>query len=88
MGKELDAATAFSSLCTYHFRARNSDSVALINIMVLPLVMFPILIGFIVQATVAVSRLNKFLLSEEIDANAVESNPFGKESIIVEGMFK
>lgn len=60
---------------------------ALINIMVLPLVMFPILIGFFVQGAVAVSRLNKFLLSEEIDANAVQPNPFGKESIAVEGTF-
>lgn len=53
--------------------------------MVLPLVMFPILIGFIVQGAVAVSRLNKFLLSDEIDSNAVLPNPLGKESVIVEG---
>jgi ATP-binding cassette subfamily C (CFTR/MRP) protein 1 len=53
--------------------------------MIMPLVMFPILVGFIVQGGVAVARLNKFLLSEEIDPDSVIPNPFGDHAISIEG---
>eukprot|EP01127_Copromyxa_protea_P010837 TRINITY_DN2685_c0_g1_i1.p1 TRINITY_DN2685_c0_g1~~TRINITY_DN2685_c0_g1_i1.p1 ORF type:complete len:1499 (+),score=394.02 TRINITY_DN2685_c0_g1_i1:18-4514(+) len=69
-GNELGAATAFSSL-------------SLINMMTLPLVIFPILIGFVVQASVASARVQKFLVSSEIDPDAITPDPFGKVAIAV-----
>ncbi|KAK7601472.1 hypothetical protein V9T40_008913 [Parthenolecanium corni] len=54
----LDAKTAFVSL-------------SLFNILRFPLTMLPMMISNIVQTSVSVKRINKFLNSEDLDPNAV-----------------
>lgn len=41
-------------------------TISLLNIMLIPLIIFPILIGLSIGAAIAAGRINKFLLSEEI----------------------
>lgn len=42
-------------------------SVSLLNIMLIPLIIFPIFIGLWLGASVAAGRVSKFLLSDEIN---------------------
>ena len=58
----LDANTAFVSL-------------ALFNLLRVPLNVLPILIVYIIQCQVSLRRINKFINSEELDPKAVDHNP-------------
>nr|XP_032800562.1 canalicular multispecific organic anion transporter 1-like [Petromyzon marinus] len=58
----LDAQKAFTSL-------------ALFNIMRIPMAMIPLLISFLVQAGVSVRRMEKFLMNDDIDAASIQKNP-------------
>lgn len=55
----LDSKTAFVSL-------------SLFNIMEFPLSVLPPMIGFLVEASVSVKRINKFMNSEELDPNNIQ----------------
>ncbi|KAL5281122.1 ABCC2.2 family protein [Megaselia abdita] len=68
----LDAKTAFVSL-------------SLFNILRFPLAMLPMLITNMVQTQVSVSRINKFMNSEELDPENVQhENKHAKTPIIIE----
>lgn len=56
-------------------------SLALFNLLQFPLVMFPSVISSSVEASVAFSRLRKFLVNEELDPNAVTFEPFPKNGL-------
>lgn len=53
-------------------------SLALFNILRMPMTMFPIMITMIMQAWVSVVRINKFLNSEDLDPNVVTQKQDGK----------
>jgi len=55
MGKNLDAATAFTAL-------------SLFNIITFPLSFLPMMYGFLIQARVSADRIRAFLLAQEVDA--------------------
>ncbi|XP_058980623.1 multidrug resistance-associated protein 1 isoform X2 [Musca domestica] len=50
-------------------------SLSLFNILRFPLTMLPMLISNLVQTQVSVSRINKFMNSEELDPNNVQHDP-------------
>ena len=62
LGKPLTSSKAFVTL-------------ALFNILRAPLNMLPMLIAFLVQASVSLDRISKFLDNSEIDTTAIEQNP-------------
>ncbi len=49
--------------------------------------MFPMLISFVMQAKVSIDRINKFLNSEDLDANAVTRDPHENAIRISDGSF-
>ncbi|XP_034235576.1 multidrug resistance-associated protein 1-like isoform X2 [Thrips palmi] len=59
-------------------------SVTLFNIIKQPFTMLPILISNAIQASVSVSRINKFLNADELDPNSVTHDPREVHPIIVE----
>lgn len=61
----LDPGTAFVSL-------------ALFNILRMPMAMFPMMISLAMQAWVSVTRINKFMNTEELDPNNVTHEKSGK----------
>ncbi|CAK8679779.1 unnamed protein product [Clavelina lepadiformis] len=67
----LDSQTAFVSLSLY-------------NILEYPLTMFPTTITSIIQAQVSIKRITKYLLSPEIDPNAVDRNPHTDDQVTIE----
>ena len=42
-------------------------TISLLNIMLIPLIIFPIFVGLWIGAAIAAGRINKFLLSDEIN---------------------
>nr|CAB3219630.1 multidrug resistance-associated protein 1-like [Phallusia mammillata] len=58
-------------------------SLSLFNILRFPLVMIPAMITSVTQAQVSVKRLTKFLVSAEIDPEAVDRNPKTDEQIVI-----
>ncbi|XP_012683657.2 ATP-binding cassette sub-family C member 2 [Clupea harengus] len=63
-------------------------SISLFNILRFPLAMLPMLIAGMVQTTVSKKRLEKFLGGEDLDSNAVHSDPSFSSAITVsEGTF-
>ena len=50
-------------------------ALSLFEVLRFPLAILPLLISNMVQATVSVKRLSKFLMSEELDPNIVEWEP-------------
>ncbi|XP_059614039.1 multidrug resistance-associated protein 1-like [Phlebotomus argentipes] len=73
-GNDLDATTAFMSL-------------ALLNILRMPMTMFPMVITMSMQAWVAVTRINKFMNSEELDPDNVTHHPHKSALVIENGLF-
>ena len=76
--QELTAQTAFVTL-------------SYINIIRIPMAMLPFMIIGMVQVSVSLGRLNKFINNEEIDAATVDHRPkdFADEAIRVEkGQFR
>eukprot|EP00095_Tigriopus_kingsejongensis_P010546 maker-scaffold349_size200065-snap-gene-1.33 protein:Tk10546 transcript:maker-scaffold349_size200065-snap-gene-1.33-mRNA-1 annotation:"multidrug resistance-associated protein 1 isoform x1" len=69
-GNILDANTAFVSL-------------TLFNLLRIPLNMLPMLLVFLVQCEVSLKRINTFMNSDELRANAVDRNPNVKDVIQV-----
>ncbi|CAH1707315.1 unnamed protein product [Chironomus riparius] len=67
----LDAKTAFTSL-------------ALFNILRFPLSMLPMLISNMVQTSVSVKRINKFMNGEELDPNNVQHEESEKNPLVIE----
>ncbi|GAB0099313.1 multidrug resistance-associated protein 1 [Sergentomyia squamirostris] len=67
----LDASTAFVSL-------------SLFNILRFPLSMLPMLISNMVQTSVSVKRINKFMNSEELDPTNVQEDPKENAALIIE----
>ncbi|KAG5674807.1 hypothetical protein PVAND_004755 [Polypedilum vanderplanki] len=67
----LDAKTAFTSL-------------ALFNILRFPLSMLPMLISNMVQTSVSVKRINKFMNGEELDPNNVQHDTSEKNPLLIE----
>ncbi|KAE8746345.1 ABC-transporter, subfamily C member 06 [Frankliniella occidentalis] len=59
-------------------------SVTLFNIIKQPFTMLPILISNAIQASVSVSRINKFLNADELDPNSVTHDPREVHPVIVE----
>ncbi|XP_066905601.1 multidrug resistance-associated protein 1 [Halyomorpha halys] len=59
-------------------------SLSLFNILKNPLSMVPIMISNIVQATVSIKRLNKFLNNEEMDLNIISHDEKEEDPIVVE----
>ncbi|KAK7067583.1 Canalicular multispecific organic anion transporter 1, partial [Halocaridina rubra] len=59
-------------------------SIALLNILRMPMAMLPFLIVGIVQANVSLKRLNKFLNADELDPNAVFKDHKSKYPISIE----
>ena len=47
-------------------------ALSLINVLYFPLLILPVLISNLVQASVSVKRLRTFLLSDELDFNTVD----------------
>lgn len=70
----LDAQTAFMSL-------------SLINILLAPLLMFPIAIALIAQAYVSITRINKFMNNAELDPNSVTHEKSAEAILIRNGNF-
>ncbi|TRY61972.1 hypothetical protein TCAL_10708 [Tigriopus californicus] len=66
----LDANTAFVSL-------------TLFNLLRVPLNMLPMLLVFLVQCEVSLTRINTFMNSDELRATAVERDPNAKGGIVV-----
>ncbi|XP_055685130.1 multidrug resistance-associated protein 1 isoform X4 [Lutzomyia longipalpis] len=67
----LDASTAFVSL-------------SLFNILRFPLSMLPMLISNMVQTSVSVKRINKFMNSEELDPTNVQQEPKENAALVIE----
>ncbi|XP_050432447.1 multidrug resistance-associated protein 1 isoform X1 [Adelges cooleyi] len=67
----LDASTAFVSL-------------SLFNILRFPLSMLPMFVSNVVQSSVSVKRINKFMNSEELDPDSVTHDADEKDPIVVE----
>ncbi|KAK7866925.1 hypothetical protein R5R35_001662 [Gryllus longicercus] len=67
----LDSKTAFVSL-------------SLFNILRFPLSMLPMLISNLVQASVSIKRMNKFMNSEELDPNNVTHDNSEKHPLLIE----
>ncbi|XP_059617024.1 multidrug resistance-associated protein 1 isoform X3 [Phlebotomus argentipes] len=67
----LDASTAFVSL-------------SLFNILRFPLSMLPMLISNMVQTSVSVKRINKFMNSEELDPTNVQQDPKDDAALVIE----
>ncbi|XP_069695544.1 multidrug resistance-associated protein 1 isoform X5 [Periplaneta americana] len=67
----LDSKTAFVSL-------------SLFNILRFPLSMLPMLISNMVQASVSIKRMNKFMNSEELDPSNVQHDQSEKHPLVIE----
>ncbi|XP_022169430.1 multidrug resistance-associated protein 1-like isoform X2 [Myzus persicae] len=67
----LDAQTAFVSL-------------SLFNILRFPISMLPMLVSNVVQSSVSVKRINKFMNSEELDPDSVTHNSDEKDPLVIE----
>ncbi|XP_033224446.1 multidrug resistance-associated protein 1 isoform X4 [Belonocnema kinseyi] len=67
----LDSSTAFVSL-------------TLFNILRFPLSMLPMMISNVVQASVSVKRINKFMNSEELDPDNVQHDPNEPYPLVIE----
>ncbi|KDR24195.1 Multidrug resistance-associated protein 1, partial [Zootermopsis nevadensis] len=67
----LDSKTAFVSL-------------SLFNILRFPLSMLPMLISNLVQASVSIKRVNRFMNSEELDPNSVQHDQSEKNHLVIE----
>uniref|UniRef100_A0A1B0D0A2 ABC-type glutathione-S-conjugate transporter n=1 Tax=Phlebotomus papatasi TaxID=29031 RepID=A0A1B0D0A2_PHLPP len=70
----LDATTVFMSL-------------ALLNILRMPMTMFPMIITMSMQALVSIERINKFMNSEELDPDNVTHNPHRSALLVENGVF-
>ncbi|XP_071514768.1 multidrug resistance-associated protein 1-like [Panulirus ornatus] len=68
----LDAETAFVSI-------------ALFNIMRMPMIQMPNVISQLIQASVAVKRMEKYISSSELDPMAVNSEPSEHGAVVVRG---
>lgn len=49
-------------------------SVSLLNIMLIPLIILPIMVGLTLGAAVAAGRVNNFLISDEINKGTIRSS--------------
>ncbi|XP_021950748.1 multidrug resistance-associated protein 1 [Folsomia candida] len=58
-------------------------ALSLMNIMRMPMTMFPMVIALLVQALVSIKRLNKYLNSEEIHPDAVTHNESENDPIVI-----
>ena len=56
-----------------------------LNIMRMPLAVFPMMVAFMVQAKVSLDRVNKFMNNEELAEDAVEHNTEEDEAISITG---
>ncbi|XP_078462060.1 ATP-binding cassette sub-family C member 2-like [Lampetra planeri] len=59
-------------------------SISLFNVLHVPLVMLPMLISYIVQASVSTKRVKKFLSNDELDTSAVTYDSNLKSAILIE----
>ncbi|XP_014222082.1 multidrug resistance-associated protein 1 isoform X9 [Trichogramma pretiosum] len=59
-------------------------SLSLFNILRFPLSMLPMMISNVVQASVSVKRINKFMNSEELDPNNVQHDPSEANPLVIE----
>ncbi|CAL4099766.1 unnamed protein product, partial [Meganyctiphanes norvegica] len=59
-------------------------SVALLNILRVPLGLLPIIISITVQANVSLGRMNKFMNADELDPNAISKDTTANDPITVE----
>ena len=59
-------------------------SLTLFNILRFPMSMLPMMIAAIVQSTVSIKRINKFMNSEEVDAKAIENQDGGDVAMKME----
>ncbi|XP_046388373.1 multidrug resistance-associated protein 1 isoform X3 [Ischnura elegans] len=59
-------------------------SLSLFNILRFPLSMLPMMISSLVQASVSVKRMNKFMNSEELDVDSVSHDKSDENPIVVE----
>ncbi|XP_076816557.1 multidrug resistance-associated protein 1-like isoform X1 [Clavelina lepadiformis] len=66
----LDSQTAFVSL-------------SLFNILQFPLTMLPVVVTSIIQAQVSIKRITKYLLSSEINPDAVDRNPHTDDQVTI-----
>jgi ATP-binding cassette, subfamily C (CFTR/MRP), member 1 len=57
-------------------------SLTLFNILRFPMAMFPMMITFVMQSWVSITRINKFMNNEELDPTNVTHNKSGKMTII------
>ncbi|EDV21130.1 uncharacterized protein TRIADDRAFT_30988, partial [Trichoplax adhaerens] len=73
-GNELNASKAFVSI-------------SLFNILNYPIAMLPTVISMVIQASVSLQRLSKFLRNDEMDLNIVE-NSMPPKHVIENGTFK
>uniref|UniRef100_A0A1L8E4B5 ABC-type glutathione-S-conjugate transporter n=2 Tax=Nyssomyia neivai TaxID=330878 RepID=A0A1L8E4B5_9DIPT len=73
-GNDLTATTAFMSL-------------ALLNILRAPMMMFPMIVTMSMQALVSIDRINKFMNSEELDPDNVTHKPHKSALIVENGIF-
>ncbi|KAL7635871.1 UNVERIFIED_CONTAM: hypothetical protein RMT77_013688 [Armadillidium vulgare] len=59
-------------------------SITLLNIMRMPMTMFPFLLISTVQAQVSLKRMNKFINADELDPNAVSRDGSGNAPVTIE----
>ncbi|KAL7286833.1 hypothetical protein TKK_0018975 [Trichogramma kaykai] len=59
-------------------------SLSLFNILRFPLSMLPMMISNVVQASVSVKRINKFMNSEELDPSNVQHDPSEANPLVIE----
>ncbi|GAB0095977.1 multidrug resistance-associated protein 1 [Sergentomyia squamirostris] len=62
-------------------------SLALLNILRMPMVMFPMIITMSMQAWVSITRINKFMNSEELNPDNVTHNPHKSAIKVENGIF-
>uniref|UniRef100_A0A1B6KK54 ABC transmembrane type-1 domain-containing protein n=1 Tax=Graphocephala atropunctata TaxID=36148 RepID=A0A1B6KK54_9HEMI len=60
-------------------------SMALFNVMRVPIIIIPILVQLTLQFVVSVGRINKFMNSEELDTESVSHDKSRKEPLLIEG---
>ncbi|VVC93477.1 unnamed protein product, partial [Leptidea sinapis] len=62
-------------------------ALSLFNILRFPLSMLPNVISNVVQTSVGITRLNKFLNSEELDLDSIEHDPKEPSPLVIENGF-
>ncbi|KAK2159275.1 hypothetical protein LSH36_155g02029 [Paralvinella palmiformis] len=71
LGNDLDATKAFTSL-------------SLFNILRFPINMLPMMVTYIVTASVSIKRLGRFLRNGDLDENSVQHNPRADHPIVIQ----